>query len=92
MSLGLFAPCSDPAGRTSWLSNCILGLGAKNRIFLPGSPNAGWPSNSFQMHPVAVFFLLTDLPLLSTSKFQKRGASPPLSLGANWRCQVPLTR
>ena len=87
MSLGLFALCSDPARRTSWLPSWILGLGAKILIFLPGSPNTGRPSNHFQMHPIAAFFLLTDLPFLPTLEFQKLRASLPLLTWGQW--EVP---
>ena len=87
MSLGLSAPSLDPARRTYWLPNSILGLGAKILIFLPGTPNTGRPSNRLQMHPIAAFFLLTDLPLLPTLEFQKLGASLPLLTWGQW--EVP---
>ena len=59
MSLGLFAPCSDPAGRTPWAPNWIPGLEAKFTFFSQGALMQGGPTTA-----------LNCLPLLSSSFWQ----------------------
>ena len=61
MHLGLSAMSSDTVGKTPGASTWILGLGAKNHIFLLGNSNGVWPSNCLKIHPVTVCFLLTQL-------------------------------
>ena len=73
MSPGLSGTFLDPAGKSSWEPTWIPVVGAKIRIFLPWSPNAVQPSNCLKIHPVAVFFPLTERALLPILGFQKQG-------------------
>ena len=82
----------DPAGKTPWAPTWIPGLGSQTGLCLLGSPNTGQPSNCLQRPPMAVFFLLPELALLSTPALGTPGAGPPPLTGAHGRCQVPSAR
>ena len=74
--LGLSGTFLDPMGTL-----CVkldTGPGGKIRIFLLGSPNEVWPSTCLKIHPIALFFLLTELALLSPFGFLKQGGGPQL--------------
>ena len=60
------------------MSSWILVLGGKIRIFVLGSPNEVWPSTCLKIHPIALFFLLTELTLLCPFGFLKQGGGPQL--------------
>ena len=79
MSLGLSGMFLDLEGKTGYLSTCILGLGPNIHIFFLGNPYLVRLNNCLKIHPVAVFFLLTDLALLHTLGFLKQGGSPHLT-------------
>ena len=79
-------------GKRPCAPNWILGLGAKIRIFLPRSLNMGMPSNCLKMHPIAVFFLLTERALLPALGFLKPGGGPPLLAWGPLEVQRALDR
>ena len=78
----------------SWIlwGHRILGLGGKIRIFLSRGPNAVQPSNCLKIHPVAVFFLLTELALLHPLGFLKQVGSSKLLAWGPLYWNVTLTR
>ena len=45
---------------------------------LGGDPEVVRPSNSLNIHPIALFFLLIELALLLALAFRKPGGAPPL--------------
>ena len=68
VSLGLSGPFLDPVW-THLVSTYIPGLGDKIHILLSGSPNTVRPGNFLIIHPIAVFFLVTELALLPLGDF-----------------------
>ena len=83
MNLGLSGTFLYPAGKTP-CAFIYLGTGPRgqNSHFLPGGTNAGCPRNLLKIHPVSVFFLMTQLALLPVLGFLKkaggRAATPHL--------------
>ena len=68
----------------SWIlwGHRIPGVGGKICIFFSGAPNAVQPSNCLKIHPIAVFFLVTELALVHPLGFLKQvGGSQLLALG-----------
>ena len=62
---------------TRCVSTWILALGDKIHILLSGSPNTVRPGNFLIIHPIAVFFLMTELTLLPLGDFK---GWPPIPL------------
>ena len=69
--------CNIPVscGDTSCVSNWIVGLGGKIRLFLSGGPNAVRTSNCLKIHPISVFLVSSKLALLHPLAFLKQGGS-----------------
>ena len=95
MNLGLSGTFLYPAGKPPCAFTWVLGLGAKTRIFSQGAlTNAGCPRNLLKIHPVSVFFLMTQLALLPVLGFLKKagGEGCNSSPGAHMKCNVASTR
>ena len=92
MSLGLSGAFLDPTGTHPRVSSWIRVLGGRIHIFLSGRPNVVWPSNCLKIHPIAVFFLLTELAVLPPLGFLRRGGGPQLLPGGPFEVQGALDR
>ena len=73
MSLGLSGIFLDPVGTHPVCQPGYWALGAKLTFFSWGGgvPKCGVAKNCLKIHPIAVFFILTELALLHPLGFQK---------------------